>query len=86
LSTTAFANTTVTCYPNPTLGNVTISFAVNSDDLQVTLSNPLGQQISQFSYQGQDAITIPIAGADGIYFITLTNKNGERKILRVIKQ
>lgn len=86
LSTAAFANTTVTCYPNPTYGNVALSFAANREDLLVTLSNPLGQQISQFSYRGQDVITIPLSGASGIYFITLTNKNGERKILRVIKQ
>ena len=73
-------------YPNPTNGNITISLQKAEGVLQLQVRNMHGQLVKQQQFLNQQQLQIELEGKAGIYFLQLTNENGERANLKVVKQ
>ena len=78
-------DTTLTFYPNPTNGNVTINFKKQYTNLSVTVTDITGKQISVFNFGTRNQVIVNIEGVKGIYFISISTGEGKTKRLKVIK-
>jgi hypothetical protein len=76
----------VVIYPNPTSGDVKIHVPVTMEIASLIIRNVLGQTIYSAAVNEENTKTVTITGETGIYFIELTNKNGERAVVKVVKK
>ncbi|PHR49180.1 MAG: hypothetical protein COA32_03780 [Fluviicola sp.] len=76
-------NTSV--YPNPTKSEINIDLNEVYNELTLKLSNALGQIVYTSTVKGQQYITLPIESERGIYFLELSNNQGKKSIIKVIK-
>jgi hypothetical protein len=80
----SFGNT-LTAYPNPTKGDMSIALSTSYDDVTVNIRNLLGQYVLKKSYSGLTLLQLNIPGEAGIYFIEVSS--GDKKaILKVMKE
>ena len=73
-------------YPNPTNRDITIELDRVYDNISVKLSNINGQLISINEYGSASKIYFEIEEPSGIYFIEVSNEDGEIAKLKVIKK
>lgn len=87
LSTDDFTQLTpqIKAYPNPTAGNLKIELHKNYPEVQVSISNILGQSISIERFVDTNTLDVPIQGSPGIYFITISDSKSVQQTLKVIK-
>jgi len=72
-------------YPNPSQGNVTIQFG-KPGIKACKLYDLSGRQISRFSTQ-QDFYKLDLSAFEsGIYFLDVTNNEGENEVIKILKQ
>ena len=76
----------VKMYPNPTKGQVTIDLGTALDHFTVEVLNNVGQVLQNREISDADKIVLEVQDAPGIYFIKITQDNGEKTTLRLIKQ
>lgn len=74
-----------TYYPNPTNGNFNIKFEAPIDELNISLTNVLGQVIMNKTYNNPQLIELNINQPSGIYFVKLVSKNGQKANIKLIK-
>jgi hypothetical protein len=86
LGNSTFESPNVVVFPNPTNDVVTINFGGFQDKVTVTLLNVLGQMVASKTFNQLDTTTYPITGDKGLYFLEITNQNGEKKIIKVVKE
>ncbi len=75
----------VRIFPNPTKGNIELMLNT-SETLQVRIFNAMGQLVHDQVIRSQKAMVDLSAFANGIYFVHLSDGNGEHRIQKVIKQ
>jgi len=75
----------ITIYPNPTQGVIQIELGQNYPEIEVTVANILGQFISVQRFTNTKMLDLQIEGSPGIYFVTLSDSNGLRRTLKVVK-
>lgn len=81
----AFAEVSV--YPNPTAGQVTLSFGGFQEKVTVGLTNILGQRVCQRDYEHVSEVRdFPVTGAQGIYLLSVKNAAGEQAVFKIIKE
>ena len=73
-------------YPNPTNGKVNLSLQKAVGVLQLQVRNMHGQLLNEQRCVNQKQLEIDIEGEAGIYFLQLTNEEGEQANLKVVKQ
>lgn len=76
----------VAVYPNPTTGELTLDLFGEQQDVQVQVSNLMGQIILQKQYKTAQRIDMQLEGASGLYFINISSKKGLNKTIRIIKK
>lgn len=77
----------ISVYPNPTKGKVTIDLGSEYRDIQVIIRNIIGQEINRKMYQSPNKkIELTINESNGLYLIELITSDGNKAILKVIKQ
>ena len=76
----------VTYYPNPTTGKLTIKLGHFYDQIEVKLTNIVGQKISEKTYHSTDQIDYLVEGPEGIYFVYIVCNNGMSRTLKLIKE
>lgn len=74
-----------TSIPNPTQGAFKIQFGTIVFEVELTVSNVLGQTLSKHTVKNSDSYQITIDGAAGIYFITAITDTGKTATHKVIK-
>jgi hypothetical protein len=75
----------IAVYPNPASDKITIEVKKNKYT-NISISDMTGRILSTGS-MGSDKETISLEGLDkGIYFITLTDTEGNSKVLRIARQ
>ena len=80
----SFANT-LTVYPNPTKGAMSIDLGTSYDKVTVIIRNQLGQDVLRKSFSGSNLLQVNIPGVAGMYFIEVSF--GDKKtILKVVKE
>jgi len=76
---------TLSVYPNPTKGAMSIDLGSSYDDVTLIIRNQLGQDVLKKSYNGVNLLKINIPGEAGMYFIEVCC--GDKKaILKVVKE
>lgn len=86
LTTSTFDIELLKVYPNPTSSKVTLGLNKSIPELNITISNILGQVISYERFVNTNTVDLNIDGSPGIYFLTLKTPEGSKKTLKIIKQ
>jgi len=76
----------ITIIPNPTSGKTTIHLGNVYSETIISIFNTLGQKVQQLSYYNKSTIDLTIEGNPGIYFVKVSNSDGESTSLKIIKQ
>ncbi len=76
----------VKLYPNPTTGHISIDLGETKNNLKLSLINYLGQVVLTKEFVSTDFINIGIDVPAGVYFLHLETAEGERNIIKVLKQ
>ncbi|PCI99850.1 MAG: hypothetical protein COB15_03435 [Flavobacteriales bacterium] len=72
-------------YPNPTNGSITINLEGTKSNIQIQLTNSIGQAILTKYYKSANHINIDIDAPKGLYFLKLES-NGEVITKKIIKE
>lgn len=75
----------VKLYPNPTTGQFYISVGAINQTFTLELINNVGQVLQSSLFTNTNIGTMEINGTAGLYFVRITKSNGEKAVLRVIK-
>lgn len=75
----------LTAVPNPSRGSFDIQFGEVISEVELSLSNILGQTLSKNTVQNTDSYQLTIDGAPGIYFITAKTPT-KTESLKLIKK
>lgn len=81
-----YENLNITAIPNPTYGIFEIQFGSIVSEVELTVSNVLGQTLSKHTVQNTDSYQTTIDGAAGTYFITAKTGTGKTATFKVIKK
>ncbi len=73
-------------YPNPTTGNFTLNLGKTYEDLNINITNILGQVITYERFVNTNTIDLTIDGSPGIYFVNIITSQADLKTLKVIKE
>lgn len=73
-------------YPNPTLGDVNIDLGAFYSELSVTVSSLTGQTVWQQQITNTDNLSLSLDAPAGMYLVTLTNKQGQKRVLKLVKE
>ncbi len=76
----------ITIYPNPTKGLLEIDLGENQEEIQVVLQNVQGQSLKNLFIRAAKTISLEIEGETGIYFLSIQNKAGNKKVFKIIKE
>jgi hypothetical protein len=75
-----------TLYPNPTTGRLSIDLGAVYSDININITNLLGQTISTFKKENTKNIDVAIIGDSGIYFVEVLTENNGRAFYKVVKE
>jgi minor extracellular serine protease Vpr len=73
-------------FPNPTQGDVRIDLGKNYPEINVTVTNILGQFISLEQFVNTNSLDLTIKGNSGMYFVSITDAQEMNRTLKVIKE
>ncbi|MDC8001708.1 T9SS type A sorting domain-containing protein [Aequorivita todarodis] len=76
----------ISAYPNPTNGRFTINLGESFSEINVTISNMLGQVVSTSTYKNAQKLDVEINGTAGIYLATVKTSEGKQATLKITKQ
>lgn len=76
----------ISVYPNPTSGQLTLDLFAEPQDIEVEVSNIMGQTVLQQQYTNTQRINLELEGASGLYFVNIKSKKGLNKTVSVIKK
>lgn len=75
----------ISVFPNPTNGQLTLNLGNSYDDVTVTVRNAIGQELLHRMYPAAQAVDLNIDGERGMYLIEVTA--GDRKaVFKVVKE
>lgn len=80
-----FSGEIVNVYPNPTNGNLNLSFGEIYSEINVTIKSVSGQVIQSETFQTTQNIELNFTGANGLYLIEVITSNGESRVVKVYK-
>ena len=78
--------TSVVAFPNPTYGNLNLTFDRTHAEIDITLINMLGQTIFQNKYRESSSLPLEIEVAAGIYLLHIKTKDGLSSTLRIVRK
>ncbi|AFL80453.1 hypothetical protein Aeqsu_0951 [Aequorivita sublithincola DSM 14238] len=73
-------------YPNPTSGNFTIDLGKNYSEINMNITNILGQVVAFERFANTDTLEINLQGSPGIYFVNITTGEDFSETLKVLKE
>jgi len=73
-------------FPNPTKGNFAIEFDNIQENLTVRLFALSGQLIENNNFQNTHLIQLEIDHPNGIYILEISDDDGNRAMLKLLKQ
>ena len=72
-------------YPNPTAGFITIDLEETKSNINLSLTNAIGQVILTESYKSNNYINLEIDAPKGLYFLQLES-DGDVITKKIIKE
>ena len=79
------AVTKIKTYPNPTSGTINVAMGQVYSEINVSISNFLGQVISYERFVNTNMLELNIEGSPGIYFVSLLSSEGFSETIKIIK-
>ena len=76
----------LSCYPNPTNGRFTINLGESFTEINLTITNLLGQVVSSSNYKNQQKLEVEINGVSGTYLATVKTAEGKQATLKISKE
>ncbi|MEP0263696.1 S8 family peptidase [Dokdonia sp.] len=73
-------------FPNPTQGDIRIDLGKTYPEIDLTVTNILGQFISLEQFVNTNTLDLTIKGSSGIYFVSIVDPQGMHTTLKVIKK
>jgi len=73
-------------FPNPTTGQLTITFKETYDQITLTVKSIGGKFISSTVIKDHEKVTLDIEGANGYYLVNIESSEGQHAILKILKQ
>jgi hypothetical protein len=86
LTNNNFDEISISAHPNPTTNTVQIVLPQVYKNIDITISNELGQIMQKRTDTNTSKIDIDLLGNNGIYFLNLINENKEHITLKLIKK
>lgn len=77
---------TIRVHPNPTSGQITLSFSEDFRYCQLIISNMLGQTLQQMEIIDRSTVDLRIEGEAGLYLLALTAKDGQTHHTKILKK
>ncbi len=81
---TNFSNK-INVFQNQISGEITIQLDEHYPTININIVNILGQTVSSFKSNVTNKITFNLSGVAGLYFIQISNNEGEKAVFRVTK-
>lgn len=78
--------TNINFYPNPTTGTTFIDLGTKYEEVEVKLSNLLGQQLSRATFKQSAQVEIDIEGVSGFYFVEILTSDNKKATIKVLKK
>lgn len=75
----------ITAYPNPTKGNILLNLGTTYSNVELTISNLLGEAVYSNTYTNTQEIPLVINSASGLYFVTIKSGSYTSRV-KVLKQ
>jgi len=72
-------------YPNPTSGKISVELGDYYDNIQIEITDIIGQIIDKKTFKNINNFELNIDGLNGIYIIVITNKY-KKAVIRIIKE
>ncbi|MFB6305969.1 MAG: T9SS type A sorting domain-containing protein, partial [Flavobacteriales bacterium] len=73
-------------HPNPTRENITINLGEKFEEIKIKIRTISGKTIDEHHYRNRSEIKPSITGPSGVYMVEVTNDDGERAVLKVVKE
>jgi hypothetical protein len=73
-------------FPNPTSGNLSISLGDRYSSIRAELFSINGKSLGDYSFNNTTQIELVIDKAAGYYFIEIDSNEGEKAVIKVLKQ
>ncbi|PLW92230.1 MAG: hypothetical protein C0592_11825 [Marinilabiliales bacterium] len=89
VSTTGVENSSdqeFSVFPNPTNGKLTIEFSGVQEYVSVSIHTVLGQEIYREVFENAQTIQLELDQPNGTYILELSDNNGNKSIMQVIKK
>lgn len=77
---------TARAYPNPTKGAFTIALGKSYSEINMFVTNILGQVITSQRFENTNTIDLNIQDVAGIYFVNVSTSESQIKTLKIVKQ
>lgn len=75
----------VIAYPNPTAGNLSVSFGEIVSEAELSVLNVMGQEILHKQVRNETAIDLYLQGSNGLYFLKITS-GANTSYYKIVKQ
>jgi hypothetical protein len=76
----------IIAFPNPTNGEVAVNFGDTYTNVDLKITNALGQEIETYNFKNKSEIKLTINGTNGVYFIHIKADNENETSLKIIKK
>lgn len=73
-------------WPNPTPGEINLSFSKKHKQVDIAVSNLVGQVIFTRKYEAEHSVDFKIESASGFYFVEIRTTDGKSAMLKVLKE
>jgi uncharacterized repeat protein (TIGR01451 family) len=71
-------------YPNPSNGKLFIDLGRNTEKMNVSVKNAIGQIVYSETYQNKNILELNLNVERGIYFLELMSEEGSKKVIKFI--
>ena len=76
----------IRAYPNPTRENVQIDLGRTYDEISIVVRDITARVVGQYELRGVASTSLPLPDPSALYLIEVQLANGERAVLRVMKE
>ncbi|MAP55327.1 T9SS type A sorting domain-containing protein [Altibacter sp.] len=76
---------TVAVFPNPTSGVTTLALDSFYSEVNVTISNSLGQLIDTLHLKNVQQVAVTLPESSGLYFVSVSTSKGQSETLKILK-
>ncbi len=73
-------------YPNPTTGNITISFDKNHAQIRASVFTTTGQEVYVQTSSNTQELQFDFDAETGFYFLEIQTENGAKSVMKIVKK